>query len=466
LTAPDDICLLTLEQVGAEISARRLSPIDVTEAMLARIERLDPRLNSFITVTADQATAAAHDAEREIAAGRYRGALHGVPVAIKDLFATRGIRTTAGSKILDAHVPEDDATAVSKLRDAGAISLGKLGMHEWAYGTTSDNQWYGPVRNPWNTDHVPGGSSGGSGAATAACLAYATLGTDTGGSIRVPAAACGCVGLMPTYGRASLHGVVPLSWSLDHPGPLTRTVRDAAIVLRTISGADPRDQATEHQPVPDWLDGIERGAAGLRVGVPEEFFWDDLDPDVAFAARKALADLEAAGAALIESSFPHTARYAAAFAPVMFAEAAAYHAPNLPSRRDEYSVQVGRILDLGHRVSGIQYVEAMRVLHQARRGEADDLLEGCDVLATPTMPIAAPSIVASRERDPGARMAAFTSIFDLTGQPAISVPCGLTPAGLPVGLMLVARRWDESGLLRAARAYEQVRGPFAAPPLD
>ncbi len=462
---PDDLALASLEDVAKLIAAKQVSPVELTRQMLDRIERLNPRLNAYLTVTADQALDAARAAEREIAGGRYRGPLHGVPVAVKDLFATKGVRTTAGSKMLAEWLPDEDATVVAKLGDAGAVGLGKLGMHEFAYGVTSDNAHFGPVRNPWDTERIPGGSSGGSGAATAAGLAYATLGSDTGGSIRIPASFCGCVGLMPTYGRASLHGAIPLSWTLDHAGPLTRTVRDAAIVMRAISGADPLDPTTEDRPVPDWLDGIERGPKGLRIGVPKQYFWQDLDPGVERLARKALTDLEAAGASLREVDLPDITRYVPAVTNVMFAEAAAYHAPHFPSRRADYAPQVAALLDAGLAVTGVAYVDALRTLQEARRGAADALLDGVDVLAMPTIPVPAPTIASMREADITLRIVAFTAIFDLTGQPAISVPCGISAGNLPVGLMFAGRRWDEASVLWAGRAHEQVRGPLPAPPI-
>ncbi len=465
MTTASELCMLSLEDVAHQIAFREVSPVEVTQAVLDRIERLNPSLNAYITVTGDAALAAARVAEREIAGGEYRGLLHGVPVAVKDLFATKGVRTTAGSKILADWVPDYDATVVRKLNEAGAIGLGKLGMHEWAFGTTSDNVHYGPVRNPWNTEHVPGGSSGGSGAATAAGLAFATLGSDTGGSIRIPAASCGCVGLMPTYGRASLYGAVPLSWTLDHAGPLTRTVRDAAIVMQAISGYDPLDPATEDVAVPDLLEDIERGAKGLRIGVPKQYFWENIEPEVEALVRKALRDLEGAGAIVREVEWPRVLEYNGPVVAVMFADASAYHAPNFPSRRGDYGAQVAALLDAGLSFTGVQYASAMRMLQEERRGGADAVLAGVDVLAVPTMPVAAPSIASSRATDPALRMAAFTGPFDFTGQPAISVPCGLTPAGLPAGIMFAARRWDEASALWAGRAYEQVRGAFPAPPV-
>jgi aspartyl-tRNA(Asn)/glutamyl-tRNA(Gln) amidotransferase subunit A len=312
---------------------------------------------------------------------------------------------------------------------------------------------------------VPGGSSGGSGAATAAGLAYATLGSDTGGSIRIPAAFCGCVGLMPTYGRASLHGAIPLSWTLDHAGPLTRTVRDAALVLAAIAGFDAADPNTEERAVPDWLDGIERGAKGLRIGVPKQHFWDNLDADVERLCRKALADLQAAGAEVREVDYPQVAAYIPAVTNVMFAEASAYHAPNYPSRRAEYSPQVAGLLDLGVQATAVTYVDALRTLERARRGEADAILDGVDVLAVPTVPVPAPAIAAMREHDPTLNIVASTPIFDLTGQPVLAVPCGMTVGNLPASISFVGRRWDEAAVLWAGRAYEQVRGAFPSPRL-
>ena len=465
MTTASDLCMLSLEDVAHQIAFKEVSPVEVTQAVLDRIERLNPSLNAYMTVTGDAAMAAARAAEREIAGGGYRGLLHGVPVGIKDLFQTKGVRTTAGSKILADWIPDEDATVVRKLAEAGAISVGKLGMHEWAFGTTSDNVHFGSIHNPWDLERVPGGSSGGSGVAAAAGLAFATLGSDTGGSIRMPAAACGCVGLMPTYGRASLYGAVPLAWSLDHPGPLTRTVRDAAIVLQAISGHDPRDPATEDIAVPDMLEDIERGPKGLRIGVPKQHFWDNVEPDVLALVRKALSDLEAAGAIVREVEWPRVAGYAAPFITVMFAEAVAYHAANFPARKDDYGPQVAALLGVGTTFTGAQFASAMRFMQEERRGGADAVLDGVDVLAMPTMPVVAPTIAASRLEDPGQRMASFTGPIDFTGQPAISVPCGLTSAGLPASIMFSGRRWDEPSVIWAGRAYEQVRGDWPAPPV-
>jgi len=465
MKATSDITMLSLEDVAGRIAAKDVSPVEATEAALARIEALQPKLNAFVTVTAEQALAKAREAAKQIARGDYRGALHGVPVAIKDLFDTKGVRTTAGSKLLADNVPDRDATVVRKLDEAGAISVGKLGMHEWAFGVTSDNVHFGAVRNPWDPERVPGGSSGGSGAAVVTGMAYAALGSDTGGSIRIPAALCGCVGFMPTYGRASLFGAVPLSWSLDHPGPLARTVRDAAIVMQAISGYDPLDPTTEDRPVPDMLQGIERGPRGLRIGVPKQYFWDNLEPEVEALVRKAIADLEGAGVQVREVDWPRAAEYLQPTIAIMFADAAAYHAATFPSRRAEYGPQVAALLDAGLAVTGAQYAAAAQFMREERAGAADSVLDGLDVLAVPTTPVVAPTIESARAADPSVRIAGLTGVFDLSGQPVVAVPCGLTPQRLPASISFVARRWDEPSALRAARAYELVRGPFPLPEL-
>jgi aspartyl-tRNA(Asn)/glutamyl-tRNA(Gln) amidotransferase subunit A len=461
-----ELCLLTIEDAAKLIEAKKLSPVELADAVLARIEQLDPQLNAYMTVTAEAARAEAKTAESEIAAGKRRGPLHGVPIAHKDLFATKGIRTTAGSKILSDWLPDEDAVVVTKLRNAGAINLGKLGMHEWAYGLTSDNVHFGAIHNPWDVDCVPGGSSGGSGAAVTAGIAFAATGSDTGGSIRIPAAFCGCVGLMPTYGRVSLRGAVPLSWTMDHAGPLTRTVRDAAIVLQTMAGHDPLDLTTAPVPVPDYLDGVESGAKGLRVGVPKQYFWESLDAPVEKLARKALDDLEAAGAELREVDYPHAQAYFGAANLVLLGDASAYHAAehNFPASREQYSPQVAALLDAGMSFTGVQVAGAQRRMQIARNGEADALLDGVDVLAIPTTPCVAPTIEGIRAKDETFRMVAGTAVIDFTGEPAIAVPCGLAD-GMPASISFVARRWDEATMLRAARAYEQVRGAFPAPSL-
>jgi aspartyl-tRNA(Asn)/glutamyl-tRNA(Gln) amidotransferase subunit A len=457
---------LTLEDAAALVRDRRVTPSELTEACLARIESVEPRLNAFVTVTADLARAQAREATDEIAGGRYRGPLHGMPIAVKDLFATKGIRTTAGSRILADWVPADDATVVRKLREAGAVLLGKLGLHEFAYGISSVNPHFGDVHNPWDTTKIPGGSSGGSAVAVVAGEAYAALGSDTGGSIRIPASLCGCVGLKPTFGRASLAGAVPLAWSLDHPGPLARTVRDVAVATAAIAGYDARDPISADRPVPDLLDGIDAGPRGLRVGVPTDHVWDQCDPAIATAVRAAIEALARAGAEVHEIRWTNAAEYARASSAVLGVEARAYHEGAFPGRSAEYGPLVRARLASQGDVDAVTYARSMKVLFEARAGAADRDLDGVDVLAMPTVPSRAWTIEEAKDIPRPSEWTRITRIFDLTGQPAISVPCGIDPDGIPIGLQFAARMWDEAAALRAARAYELVRGPFALPPLD
>ncbi|MDA8219666.1 MAG: amidase, partial [Dehalococcoidales bacterium] len=320
-----ELCFLTLAEQSRLIRDGEASPVDVVESALSQIERVDGKVNAFITVMADSARAAAREAEQEIARGDYRGPLHGIPIALKDLFYTKDVRTTAGSKILRDFVPDEDATVVTRLREAGAITIGKTNMHEWAFGPTNTNPHYGDVHNPWDLSRVSGGSSGGSAAAVAASMASAALGSDTGGSIRIPGALCGVVGLKPTYGRVSRYGAVPCAWSLDHVGPLCRTAEDAAIALGAIAGRDPKDPACSDRPVPDYQLETPRGIAGLRIAILKEYVADPTDPEVAAAFQAAVAALQRLGAAVEEVSLPE-ARYAVpASTAIMSAEASNYH---------------------------------------------------------------------------------------------------------------------------------------------
>ena len=455
---------LTLEEAARAMRDRTLSPVALCDATLARIASLEPRLNAFIAVTADLARKQAKVAEDEILAGRYRGPMHGIPVALKDLFATRGIPTTAGAKILRDWIPAEDATVVRRLKEAGAVLVGKLGMHEFAYGISSVNPHFGDVHNPWDLSRIPGGSSGGSAVAVAAGEAFAALGSDTGGSIRIPASLCGCVGLKPTYGRVSLAGCVPLSWSLDHPGPLSRSARDAAIVTMAIAGRDPGDPASGDRSVPDLLAGIEGGPHGLRIGVPREWVWDGCDPAIATSVRAAIEMLAAAGAEVRELAWPQAALYANAASAILAVEARAFHDGAFPGRSKEYGPLVaGRLAAVD--VDAATYASSLLLLRSARAGEADAAFADCDVLAMPTVPSRAWTIEEAKVVGRPSEWTRVTRIFDLTGQPAISLPCGRDAQGLPIGLQIAGRMWDEAAVLRAARAYEGVRGPFPAPPL-
>ncbi len=450
-----DLTHLTIAQAADRIRARELSPVELTEACLSRIEAVEPRVNAFITVTSDEALAAARTAQDEIAAGKYRGPLHGVPVALKDLFAVAGVRTTAGSKILAGNVSREDSDAAARLKAAGAVILGKLNLHEFAFGATGVNPHYGSARNPWDTECITGGSSSGSGAAVAASECLAALGTDTGGSIRIPASLCGVVGLKPTFGRVSRRGVIPLSWSLDHVGPLTRTVEDAAIVLQAIAGRDPLDASSAGEPVPDYRAALRDGVGGLRLGVPREFSFEGLDPEVEAAVRKAIALLGEMGARVAEVPLPHIAEAPAAVTAIMLPEALAYHQKWVAERPDDYGDDVRYRLEMGALYSAVTHVQAQRFREMIVQAWRRDVFSKVDILATPTTLVPAPPILEGG-LDATFSLIRLTNPLNLMGVPAISVPCGFTPPGLPIGLQLIGRWFDEATVLRAAHAYEQA----------
>ena len=445
---------LTIEKLAPLIERRKISPVELTRFLLDRIGRIDPVLNTNITVTAERALAAAGRAEREISRGRYRGALHGIPVSLKDLFCTRGVATTAGSRILRGFVPERNALVVDRLLGAGCLLLGKTNMHEFAFGPTSVNPHYGPVRNPWDPGRISGGSSGGSAAGVAAALAIASLGTDTGGSIRIPAAACGCVGLKPTRGLVPLDGVIPLSFTLDHVGPLCRSVADAAALLLALS--EPRFDSGQWRRM---LRAIRRGVKGLRVGVPRDYFFDHIQPAVRHAVLDAVEVFRRLGAEVKEvrlEGMEPTARLAEE---ITGDEAAAYHDRWLARRGAAYGRDVRLRLAPGRRATAVAYLRALEEM-RAYGERLDRVFESVDVLAAPTLPLAPPALDQTefrsgrRREDVRAALLRLTRPGNLSGLPAISLPCGSTPGGLPVGLQLLGRRRDEPTLLRAACAYE------------
>jgi aspartyl-tRNA(Asn)/glutamyl-tRNA(Gln) amidotransferase subunit A len=444
---------LTLSDAAALVRARRVSPVELTRAMLARIERLDSQLTSYITVTAEAALAAAEQAEQAARAGEERPLL-GVPLALKDLFDTAGVRTTGGAKILAERVPQRDATAVARLRRAGAVLLGKLNMHEFAFGVSTANPHFGTCRNPWDPSRIPGGSSGGSGAALAAGLCYGSLGSDTGGSIRIPAALCGVTGLKPTYGRVSRAGVLPLSWSLDHAGPMARTVRDVALLLTVIAGHDPADPASATVPVPDFTAGLENGIRGLRIGLPRVYFFEELEDDVAQAVEAAIEALRTEGAAVREVLVPHLDVAAAAFAPIISAEAAAYHQRWLRERPQDYGEDVRQRLLQGLLYPAVDYVNAQRARRWVRDGFLQTL-EEVDVLLTPAVPTTAPPIPGPAVATPNP-LTRCTFPINLTGLPALSLPCGFDRQGLPVGLQIIGRPFDEATVLRVGHTYQRL----------
>ncbi len=445
---------LTIAEAAARLRDGEVSSVDLTRAMLERIERFDPRLNSYLTVMADAALAEAVCLDAEARAGRLRGPLHGIPLALKDLFDTAGVRTTAGAKLFADRVPERDATVVGRLRQAGMVLLGKLNMHELAFGVTTNNPHFGACRNPWDPDRIPGGSSGGSGAAVAARLCYGALGSDTGGSIRIPASLCGITGLKPTYGRVSRAGVIPLSWTLDHAGPMTRSVRDAALMLGVIAGHDPADPASEDRPVPDYTAGLEDGVRGMRIGLPRRYFFEGAEPAVLAAVEAAIDVLRREGAEVHEVAIADMELIGSVFQVIILAEAAAYHAGRLRERPQDFGADVRERLEPGLLYPATQYIDAQRARRRIVEGFLAALTD-VDVLVTPTLPVTAAPIPGPKVETPNP-LTRFTFPINVSGLPALSLPCGFDTNGLPIGLQIIGRPFDEATVLRAGRAYERV----------
>jgi len=445
----------SIRQLAPLLQRGEISPVEITRICLERIEKLNPALNAFITVTVDSALAEARRAEAEIGRGQWRGPLHGIPVAIKDLINTAGVRTTAASALHANHIPTEDAEVIRRLREAGAVIVGKNNLHEFAYGGSSLISHFGVVHNPWTIEHIAGGSSSGSAAAVAAGLCYAAIGTDTAGSIREPAALCGCVGLKPTYGRVSARGVIPLSWSLDHVGPLANTVADAAIVLQTIAGYDRADTTSADVPVTDYVSACQESARSLRVGTLRSYFCDDLDSEVAAAFAQAVAVVKTLVAEVkdVRLDVPIDRTLQAA-------ESYAYHAESVGKTPELYQPETLRRLRSGAGVSSADYIRCRRELDEARRG-IRDAFAAVDLLIAPTMPIPAPKIddlLANPDalRPAELRLLRNTRPFNVWGLPAISIPCGFTAAGLPIGLQIAGLPWRENLVLRLASAYEEA----------
>ncbi|MGA8215345.1 MAG: amidase [Candidatus Sulfotelmatobacter sp.] len=447
--------LETIVELGPRLRRREIPPVELTRACLDRIEKLNPALNAFITVTAESALVEARAAEIEIARGEWRGPLHGIPIALKDLIDTAGMRTTAASGLYQNRVPTEDAEVVQRLRRAGAVILGKNNLHEFAYGGSSLVSFFGDVHNPWNTGHIAGGSSGGSAAAVAAGLCYAAIGTDTAGSIREPAALCGCVGIKPTYGRVSARGVIPLSWSLDHVGPLAATVGDAAAVLQAIAGYDALDASSAEVAVSDYVSGLHDATKTLRVGVPRAYFFDDLDDEIRAAVEEALVVIGTLVTNVREMQIEVTSDRT-----VQAAESFAYHAENIAKIPELYQPETLRRIRSGANISAADYIQRRRELDQERR-RAHDFFADVDLLVTPTMPIPAPAIADLKKTPDTLRPAELTLLrntrpFNVWGLPAISVPCGFTKSGLPIGLQIAGPHWREELVLRLAHAYESA----------
>ncbi len=462
---------LTIARLAPLMRRRKLSPLELTRWILTRIESLQPHINAYITVTSELALRQAKRAEKEIAGGKYRGPLHGIPFSLKDLIYTRGIRTTAGSRILRRFVPPEDAPVVQCLLDAGAVIVGKTNLHEFAYGATNVNIHYGAVRNPWNLQLMSGGSSGGSAAAVSAALALASLGTDTGGSIRIPAAACGCVGLKPTYGRVPLGGVIPLASTLDHAGPLCRCVEDAALILSAIAGSDPQGLRYPELQIPLFLRDLRAGCHGVRVGVPRQYFFDRLQSSVRASVRAAIRQLEELGCEIREVRLDRMKETARLAGVITVAEALAYHWRWLETRAGDYDPA---ILARMKAEKDMKVVEYLHVQERRREYTAafERAMSNVDLLAAPTLPVVAPPIAGDRvvvgrfREDVRMALLRLTRPGNLTGLPAISLPCGFSGEKLPIGLQLIGKRWNEPALLRIAYAYEQAtpwheRFPFS-----
>ena len=449
----------TITQAAELLARGEISPVELVQAYLERIQWLEPQLNCFITLTPELALQQARQAEAELRAGERRGPLHGIPMALKDLFETAGVRTTAGSSFFTQQVPETDAAVVQRLRAAGAVLLGKLNMHEIALGVTNENPHFGAVNNPWDVRCIAGGSSGGNGAALAAGLCLGSLGTDTGGSIRIPASLCGIVGLKPTRGRVSLRGVIPLSWNLDHAGPMARCVRDAALLLGVIAGYDADDPWSVDQPVDDYLQGLEGGVAGWRVALAVDDFFSDpavVDAQVWGAVRAAAQVFERLGAQVEEVPFPGARQAAAANGLMTTSDGAAFHHERMQANPDGFGADVLARLRTGAAYTSTEYILARKT--QALMQHAFcQFFNHYDLLLTPTTPIPAP-VRGSEDAVARARLLTrFTAPFNLTGLPALSVPCGLTREGLPIGLQIVGPPWSEQRLLRAGYAFETFR---------
>jgi aspartyl-tRNA(Asn)/glutamyl-tRNA(Gln) amidotransferase subunit A len=446
-----DLAGLTLKGASELLRRKAASPVELTQACLRRIERHDPALRAFITVTAEQALATAREMEAEQQRARWRGPLHGIPIALKDNIDTAGIRTTAASELFKDRVPSEDAEVVRRLKNAGAVILGKLNLHEFAYGGTSDVTYFGAVHNPWALDHIAGGSSGGSAAAIAANLCFGTLGTDTAGSVRIPSSYCGVVGFKPTYGRVSLRGIIPLSWTLDHCGPISKTVEDAALMLQVMAGYDPMDPASVDVPVPDYTRAWKMETGRLRWGVPRSPFFENLNPEVARAVEAAIAVLRKISGQVSDVTVPATFPL---LLPITGPEAYAYHAKSLAESPGRYQAFTrDRIIQFGADVKGSAYADALRQANLLRRA-IRKVFTSVDLLVTPTMPNPAESFAESKNFDPIGLQ--NTSPFDIFGLPTISVPCGFTNSGLPIGLQISGAPFAESTVLAMAQAYERA----------
>ena len=455
-----DLESISINGLSELVRKRELSPVEIIKATLHRIERYDGELKAFITVLSEEALDCAKKAEASIVRGDYTGPLHGIPIGLKDIIFTKGIRTTCGSKILADFIPREDATVVNRLKKAGAIIIGKLNCHEFAYGATSINPHYGTPKNPWNGRCIPGGSSGGSAVAVGSSLCLGALGTDTGGSVRIPSALCGIVGLKPTYGRVSNYGVYPLSWSQDHVGPMTKTVKDAAILLGSIAGHDPRDHTSSSVPVPDYL-SIREDVRGLRAGVLSDYYFETCDTEVRASVLKALDILKDVGILIEEITIPHLRHATTAGIVIQLPEATSQHEKYLKgSQSKDYGEDVRGRLKTGVLVTATQYVKAQRV-RTVIHNEFLKAFERVDVLVTPALPIVAPRIdqdaitISGKGETVRSALTRLMRPYNLAGIPAIVLPCGFSQSGLPMALQIAGRPFEETTILAVAQAYEK-----------
>ncbi|HSB66244.1 MAG TPA: amidase [Anaerolineales bacterium] len=455
-----ELTSLKLYEAAELVRKREISPVELTRAHLDRIQMYDQHLNSFITLTPELALTQARVAEGEIQKGNYKGALHGIPLGLKDLYETEGIRTTAGSTFFADYLPETDATVVQKLKGAGAVILGKLNMHEIALGVTNENPHFGDCCNPWNLKCISGGSSGGNAAALAAGLCMGALGSDTGGSIRIPASLCGVVGIKPTYGRVSLRGVIPLSWNLDHAGPMARCVDDIAILLQAIAGYDPQDAWSINMPVDNYLPQPEEDLNDWRIALASDGYFTDnevVDKEVLDALRMAAEVFESLGAQVEPVSFPNAREAAMANGLMTPCDAAAFHHQRLAENPGGFGPDVIKRLQAGVAYTSIEYSQARR-MQTILRCQFNEFFDEFDLLLTPTTPITAPERGSADAVERARLLTRFTAPFNLTGLPALSIPCGWTSEKMPIGLQIIGKAWAEAKVLRAGNLYEIRRG--------
>lgn len=462
MSGDDELLNLSLADAASKVRTREVSPVDLVQAALARIRATDDVLRSYITVFEEQALQVAKAAEIMSAAGHDLGPLHGIPIALKDNIALRGTRTTAGSKVLGDWVPDADATIAARLRRAGAIFIGKTNMHEFAWGGTSDNPHYGAVRNPWNTERFPAGSSGGSGVAVAARSCFGAVGTDTGGSIRLPSAINGVAGIRPTYGRVSNHGIIPLAWSMDTAGPMTRTVEDCALMFGVMAGHDTKDPTTAERPCADYSAGLHDGVRGLRIGVVPGYFFHHLQPPVRDAVQAALAAFEKLGAQILEVEIENIHGNISAQLTIESAEPSTYHQRWLRERPQDYGDDVRALLEVGELLLATHYLQAQRY-RTLLRNEFINAFRKVDAFVCPTLPFSATKLGATTvviengvEEDMLSAIMQFTGVASLTGLPALNVPCGFDADGLPIGMQLIGRPFDEATLFRMGHAFQMA----------